>query len=261
MIAAAQTGHAVELDLFPDGENGPVARARLVAGAAEPDPLFAAVSDRRSCKEPFEVSTGRSRTCEPCWSLSRTIVTAPDQVAQLIDLTWSAWKVEAETPRTFKESVDLMRIGKAEINAQPDGIDLGGPFLSSLALVGMLSREGQLDPTILAVSRKVSRSTKRCSTRHRPMPCSRAPATPAPTRSRPGRRWLRLNLATTAHGLALHPVSQALQEYPEMREHYDRAHQLLAPEGHTVQMLGRLGYGPSTPPTPRWPLEAKIIDA
>ena len=75
-----------------------------------------------------------------------------------------------------------------------------------------------------------------------------------------GRRWLRLNLAATSHGLALHPVSQCLQEYPEMRQHYARAHELLAPEGHTVQMLGRLGYGPTTPPSPRWPLEAKIID-
>ncbi len=34
--------------------------------------------------------------------------------------------IEAQTARTHKESVDLMRIGKAEIEATPDGIALAG---------------------------------------------------------------------------------------------------------------------------------------
>jgi len=76
-----------------------------------------------------------------------------------------------------------------------------------------------------------------------------------------GRRWLRLNLATTELGLALHPVSQALQEYPEMAPYYAKAHEMLATEGQTVQMLGRLGYGPETPVSPRWPLETRIRNA
>ncbi|MEM5470634.1 twin-arginine translocation pathway signal protein [Hoeflea sp. AS60] len=258
VMAAAQTGHAVELALFPDGEDGPVARAHLVESGAEPDPLFAAVQHRRSCKEPFEarpVTPEHAALLEPFADL----ITAPEKVSELIELTWSAWKVEVETPRTYKESVDLMRIGKAEINAQPDGIDLGGPFLSSLALLGQLSREGQLDQTSsqytqgVAVYEEMLHAT----------PAYAALTSASNQRTdqiEAGRRWLRLNLAATTHGLALHPVSQCLQEYPEMRHHYDRAHELLAPEGHTVQMLGRLGYGPTTPHSPRWPLEAKIID-
>ena len=46
-----------------------------------------------------------------------------------------------------------------------------------------------------------------------------------------------------------------------MAAHYAAAHELLAAPGRTVQMLGRLGYGPVIPRTPRWPLEAKLIDA
>jgi hypothetical protein len=75
-----------------------------------------------------------------------------------------------------------------------------------------------------------------------------------------GASWLRLNLKTTELGLALHPVSQALQEYDEMATLYDRSHELLAKDGETVQMLGRLGYGPLTKPAPRWPLEAKLLN-
>jgi len=73
-----------------------------------------------------------------------------------------------------------------------------------------------------------------------------------------GRDWMRIHLATTPTGVALHPISQALQEFPEMAAHYRQVHELLAPEGGTVQMLARLGYGESVPPSPRWSLEAVI---
>ncbi|MEM7321216.1 MAG: twin-arginine translocation pathway signal protein, partial [Pseudomonadota bacterium] len=39
---------------------------------------------------------------------------------------------------------------------------------------------------------------------------------------------------------------------------YADVHQMLASQGQTVQMLGRLGYGPDVPQSPRWPLEAKV---
>ena len=76
-----------------------------------------------------------------------------------------------------------------------------------------------------------------------------------------GRDWVRINLAATAAGVALQPLSQALQEYPEMAEHYANIHKMLAPAGHTIQMLGRIGYAADVPPSPRWPLEAKLLKA
>ncbi len=61
-------------------------------------------------------------------------------------------------------------------------------------------------------------------------------------------------------GLGVHPVSQALQEYPEMADEYALAHELLASSGYTVQMLLRLGHGPEPIATPRWPLETRILN-
>ena len=258
-IAAAQTGHRVDMALFPEGEGGPVAEARFVSGEATPDPLFAHVEARRSCKEPFDlrpVAANDAATLAPL----ATIVREPEEVAALRDLTWAAWLVEAGTPRAQRESVDLMRIGRSEIERNPDGIDLGGPFLESLAAMGLLSREGQADPGSFEASETVRVYEEMLAA----TPAYAVQTTPGNTREdqiEAGRRWLRLNLATTALGLALHPVSQALQEYAEMREHRARAHAMLAPEGHTVQMLGRLGYGPAVPPSPRWPLEAKLVEA
>ena len=258
-IAAAETGHAVDLELFPDGEDGPVAIAHFREDAAGPDPLFAQVMARRSCKEPFQDRAVPAALAAELSGLAE-VITHPGRVAEIKALTWEAWLVEMRTPRTLKESVDLMRIGRSEIEANPDGIDLGGPFLESLALIGVLTREAQLDPDSTAFQEGVAMYREMLNA----TPAYAVVATPGNARAdqiAAGRRWLRLNLATTALGLALHPVSQALQEYPEMSAHYDRVHDMLAAPGHTVQMLGRLGYGPKVARTPRWPLETRVMDA
>ena len=257
-IAATQTGHRVNLNLFPEGETGPVAIATFTPGATL-DPLASQMMHRRSCKEPMQMTAIESAKVSALENYAN-IVTEANTVDQLRELTWDAWMVEFETPRTLKESIDLMRIGKAEINANPDGIDLGGPMLESLMLLGVLTREAQLDPDSEASRSAISIYSEMMA------------ATPAyavitsanndrVSQIDAGSEWLRLNLKTTELGLALHPVSQALQEYEEMKSNFARAHQLLAGNGETVQMLGRLGYGPRIARTPRWPLEAKLLNA
>ena len=59
----------------------------------------------------------------------------------------------------------------------------------------------------------------------------------------------------------MQPLSQALQEFPEMAGLYREAHARLAPRGGTVQMLCRIGHGAAVGPSPRWPLEAKLVAA
>ncbi|WP_299738025.1 twin-arginine translocation pathway signal protein [uncultured Roseobacter sp.] len=258
VLAAGAAGYTVDLTLYPEGENGPIARAVFAPGGTH-DPLFDQVMHRRSCKEPFEnrvLSAAHANELE----LFADVYTDAPTVEALKALTWAAWEVEARTPRTMQESVDLMRFGKAQINANPDGIDLGGPFLESLMLAGVLTRAEQADPT--------SQSFKQGVEIYREMlhatPAYAALVTAGNTRAdqiEAGRRWVRLNLKCAGLGVALHPVSQCLQEYPEMAELYTRAQDVLASPGQTVQMLGRLGYGPMTPRTPRWPLEAKLMNA
>ena len=256
-IAAAQDGYAVDFDFFPDGEDGPVAEARFREGG-ETDPLFAHVLERRSCKEPFaaqEVPADMVAQLQPM----AAVHTDPEMVEALRDLTWQAWLTETQTPRTMQESVDLMRFGKCEINANPDGIDLGGAFLEALMLAGVLSREAQADPNSTGFKEGVRIYQEMLHA----TPAYAVITTADNTRQdqiEAGRRWLRLNLTTTGLGLALHPVSQALQEFEEMAPHYEKAHAMLAEPGHTVQMLGRLGFGPKVGRSPRWPLETRIIN-
>ncbi|RED11830.1 Acg family FMN-binding oxidoreductase [Pontivivens insulae] len=268
-IAASQTGHGIELTPFPEGtpedllDDRPVAHVRFIPDAVDPDPLFAAIPHRRSTKEPFDMTrpvsaSDLSGLTGGFGAVDIRATTASDRVAGIRELMWDAWLIEYETPATLKESVDVMRFGRAEINAAPDGIDLGGAFLEGLMMAGLLNAEQLLEPGTTAYSTGI--------TMYREM----LDATPAaiwlttPGNSRveqlaAGRAWLRLNLQVTAAGLALHPVSQALQEFPEMAEPYARAHAMLAPDGGTVQMLGRIGFADAVPLTPRWSLHDKLV--
>ena len=66
-----------------------------------------------------------------------------------------------------------------------------------------------------------------------------------------------MNLQATALGLAIHPWSQALQEYPEMRELNDELQRLIG-RGERLQMLYRIGYAKKVEPAPRRGLRAHL---
>ncbi|KIN63730.1 Twin-arginine translocation pathway signal sequence domain protein [Sulfitobacter noctilucicola] len=258
VIAASAAGYDVDLTLFPEGPAGPIARAVFAEGA-QTDPLAEHILARRSCKKPFTDQAVPAAHAEALRS-QVDVYTDPAMVAAIQELSFDAFMVETLTPRTMKESVDLMRMGKVEINATPDGIDMGGAFLESLMLTGMLSRDALLDPDNPAFSGGID-SFRELMLATPAYAVLTTAGNNALDHIEAGRRWLRLNLTTTGMGLSLHPISQALQEYPEMQVLYAKAHEMLAPKGHTVQMLGRLGYGPEIPRTPRWPLEAKLARA
>lgn len=270
-MAAAQDGYRTEVELFPEGHSGadldrrPVAIITLAEDERlKPDPLFAHVLERRSLKDPYDLQRpvaddSLSRITSASSSGMRVGAdNSEDSVATLRKLTHEALEIEIDTPRTFKESVDLFRIGKAEIEANPDGIDFSGPFFETLHFVGAMSREAALDPssTAFAEGKKAVFAQTDTAMAHLWLV---SPGNNREDQIDAGSDWVRINLAATAEGIGIQPLSQALQEYPEMTVHYEQVHKLLASEGGTVQMLARLGYAAPVPPSPRWPLAAKIV--
>ncbi len=262
-LAAGLEGYRAEVTLFPEGvfaangvDHRPVAEVRLIAGG-QTDPLAHAITQRRSVKEPFDVtkipSDGQLRALT---ALSTTDVrieaTAdPARVGQLRALLYEGMAIETHLSRTFLESVRLMRIGSQEIIQHRDGIDLGGGLLEVLGRTGLISREAMADPS----SSSFQAGLERYKTLTDATPALIWLTTPTNRREdqiAAGRAYQRLALSVTQAGLALHPMSQLLQEYPEMAEAQQR---LLVALGHRapeqVQMLARIGYGPTTPPAPR----------
>lgn len=268
-MAASHDGQRVTVTPFPEGEDPagldarPIARAVFTADpGVTPDPLFAHVLARRSTKEPYDLTRpvpeatlseiGKAVTATRCGG-----TVDPGEVAEWRAFTREALRIEIETLRTYRESVDLFRIGRAEVDANPDGIDFTGPLFEVMAATGLFTRAVALDTSSQAYRAGIDAVFANTDTAMGHVWL----VTSGNTRTdqiAAGADWLRLNLAATGAGLAVQPLSQALQEYPEMADHYAAVHARLAPEGGTVQMFARIGYGPEVGPSPRWPLEAKI---
>ncbi len=272
-MAAAEDGLRADMTLFPQGSSAtaldqrPVARITLAADPAiARDPLFAFVPARRSNKEPFDQARALApEMLTPLAAAARNGArfggtVDPAQVAHWRALTREALRIEVETPHTYRESVDLFRIGRREVDANPDGIDFSGPMFEAMHLSGMFSRDMAADPTSFAFRAGMDAVYANADTAMGHVWLVTADNS-REAQIATGADWLRVNLAATALGLGFQPLSQALQEFPEMAGPYAQVHERLAPDGGNVQMLARIGYGPSVGHSPRWPLESRIRNA
>ncbi len=269
VLAAAQEGYAVEVQTFPEGEDmatldaRPVAHVRFASAAIKPDPLFAHVLARRSNKETYKTTDVPEEALRrlidegACFGQTSGGTGNTPLATQLRDLTWRGHKLEVQTRYTNQESVDLMRIGPAEVKANPDGIELEGPLMGLGKAIGLISRETLADPSSegfrqgLAMYEAMAMSARGFVwiTNDNQRRADQIDA---------GRAYVRMNLRATALGLGLHPWSQSLQEYPEMAPLYAEVHGLIG-GGKRLQMLARTGFGPDVGPTPRRGLDAHMM--
>jgi hypothetical protein len=272
-MAAAERGVRMVMEPFPEGQPGdrldrrPVVALRFDPDASvKKDPLFRFVAARRSNKRPFDMTKqveqkaldGLAASSPEIAGLVVTATKADGLVSSLRALSWAAWKIEFETRHTWQETVDLMRIGKAEVEANPDAVSIGGALLDTIALTGQLTREKMASPGSFAHNSVIER--------YQPTLASGMAycwiTTNTNTRLdqlRAGQAWVRVNLEATRQKIGFHPISQALQEYQEMQAEYAQIHTLLgAKTGQCIQMLARLGFGQEIDRTPRWPLVNKL---
>ncbi len=277
-LAARQRGLRADIELFPEGEFGPekldrrpVARIRLTPdGAAKPDPLFDQILKRRTnrelydSREPQAAALAAIAKSVPSLPLRVGFVGSaqPEALRQHRSIASEAWHVELTTPRTIMESYKVLRVGPREIAAHRDGLSINTPMVRVLTAVGLFDRSKPPAPDDAAIAGQIKQFNAKIA------------GTPAffwmvtegndrRTQVNAGRAYVRAQLAATAQGLSMQPLSQALQEYAEQAQPYARIHKLLdAPQPrYTVQMWARLGYAPAVAPAPRRGLEAHIVGA
>ncbi len=272
--AAAEAGLRADIDSFPEGEpqllldQRPVAHVKLVKDlAVRRDPLFSTVLNRRTNRLPFDTSKPidagalASLADESTDGVEVRATADTALVEELRTLTIDAWGVEWANDKTRRESIEVMHIGKAEVNAKPYGLSIDDRLTSTLGKLGMMSPEALNNPESSAYKESFKFYARACASAMG-FVWSTTPNNSRRAQLEAGRVWVRTQLVANALGLAFHPVSQALQEFPEMAEYYQRAHELLADNaGDTVQMLARLGYAPSVGPSPRQTLESKLVPA
>jgi hypothetical protein len=279
-LAALQQGLRAEIDLFPHGEFDPrtppapphthhaTARVRLVPDASvQPDPLFGQIFRRRTNRSAYDMRTPEPQAVQAIAAACmaprlRTAFALPGD-ARLPEhraIARDAWRVELVTPRTMLESLKVLRVGPREIAEHRDGLSVNAPLPRLLAALGLFDRSQAPGPDDMAVTQQVQDFNVKIDA----TPAFFAMVTEGNTRSTQvlaGRAYARAQLAATAHGLAMHPLQQALQEYLEQAPHYAAIHALLGAGGGrgTVQMWARLGYAPPVGPAPRRGVQAHVL--
>ena len=255
-IAATHLGHRAEIEILPKGEMSldeygtkPTAYVNLVADAqVTEDPLFARVLGRRSSRLPhtpepvtdderaaIEDAAGRPGV-DPGWVPAQ-------RMAEAMDLAVEGMAVEANGHDTWEETNVWFRFSDGEIAAKGDGLNAFTSGVAGLPLLAFraftrpgnwhlrFNRAGYLGPFAKAV-----RSTRALFTL----------VTPTNTMADwivTGRSYLRAQLTAAGYDLRFHPISQTLQEFPQMDRLRERMSALVgvAPPGK-LQMLVRVGH-------------------
>lgn len=259
-LAATAFGQRAEIALFPEGEPGmerlderPVARVRLTAEAGSRDPLFGQILARGTYRNPFAAKTVPSAQLQALVAAAaRPGVEArstqdPALVARLNEILVRAWDIEQDTPRTWKESVDLTRVGADEIRRHRDGISLGGTLMELLRMLGQMTPEKAMDRDSAYFSGGKKRVKEWVPTTSSWLWLVTS-AQGRAAQIAAGRAFARLQLKAAELGLVSQPPSQVLQEYAEMRALQRDFETLVGQKpGEKVQMLVRAGYADSAP--------------
>lgn len=258
-LAIAEQNSAATVVLFPSGVSGPTAEVTLQPGGT-PDPLFHHISQRRTNRRPYDARLPEAAALTSLKREASSLILDASTVNQLRDLTWTAMSTGLHLDRVQTERASLMRFGKREIDAHPDGILFKGPMVEALAALGVLTQENQRNPDSIAFQ-AAAQSIKDAMKATQAYVTIKTAGNSQTDQIEAGKRMLRLGLEATAHGLAFQPLSQALQDYPEQNANRERLYELVAAPGETVQMLGRVGYAKPVERSPRWPLASHLEKA
>ncbi|MBS1158078.1 MAG: putative twin-arginine translocation pathway signal sequence domain protein [Proteobacteria bacterium] len=278
-IAARERGLRADISLFPEGPFGPstldqrpVARIRLVADPTlAKDPLFAQILHRRTNRSAYDAA----RPVPPDAWAAMTESVKPhslrfgfagldqsDLLRRHRAIAAAAWRIELTTPRVIMETYKVLRVGATEIEQHRDGLFVLDRIPVLMSKIGLFDRSQPPAPDDYATTSQIKDFNAKLE------------ATPGflwmvsegndrVTQINAGRAYLRVQLAATAAGIALQPLSQALQEYPEQAQPYAEIRSLLGATqaNRTVQMWARAGFAPPVGPAPRRGVDAQLIRA
>lgn len=275
VLAASERGFRVDVSLFPNGEpsadtlpaGSVLARLTVVADSSiKPDPLFTQIRKRHTNKgeydstKPVSPAAWQQLTAVAgSFKLLAGEVTDAKRLTTISTITRSAYEIEITGKQTWLESANLLRIGPTEIAQHRDGISVMGVMPRLLSVTGVFDRFAVPVPGDSNYNNMMKRWVPFETGSGYYWLVSKGNDRKAQITS--GRAYVRTHLQATALGIDMHPLSQALQEFPQMRAQYEAIHTELGfkPNDNTVQMLCRVGYGKApAAPTPRRDL-TKIV--
>ncbi len=266
-VAGAQLGYPVTIELFPDGEydetdlaasmtSTPVARVTLATAAARSQPTYDSLFLSDTNRAPYgptpltdeQLAALAGLTAAPA---SLAILTSAVDRDALGAFGIAGSTIESESAAATAESNAVFRPNELAKNNQPWGFSIEGQGTSGIMkyfLQGLITLLPFTNSDEIGAQRQIDLTTAAVAA----TPAYGIIMTPSNTRTEQvlaGMLYSRFELTARSQGLVMQPLSQVIQEYPEMAEQYAAVHAAYAPDGETIQMIVRLGTATVDYPT------------
>lgn len=269
-IAASEFGYRIQIDYFPRGEYGntvvenkPIALVKIdKSSSVSRDPLFNWLLKRQSNKRIYTDKSISEETLLPILNVFRHThypirYTIQKSIRNQIAVQLKeAMKIETAGPARHKESVSMFRFSDEEVYSTRDGFTIGNSGITGIkrwivetfflgtreeseAIDSAFAKEGitltgDQAESATAFAWMVSKSNKRID------------------QVKIGQMYMQMNLLLARAGISMQPMSQILEEYPEMQQLQSQFKKLIGVSSKdTVQMLFRMGYADPVPHTLR----------
>ncbi len=269
-IAATGLGYRADIQYFPAGMYGntelinkPVASITLLKDASvQPDPLFKHLLTRHSNKREYQKQpltvhelNRLQNFHSPDAVCKFTLLDSPKDLKKLEQVLTQAMKIEVGDRRRDLETIKMFRFNAQELTTYRDGFGVAQAGVTGIKKILvenlLLNRESvEKDPTDFGI--EAVNMTQKTAASTATFGWLTTAGNSRLDQVLAGREYCRINLKTTAMGLAQHPMSQVLQEYPAMlalQSEYKAFFSI--PNNQTVQMLFRLGHAEATAHGPR----------
>lgn len=258
--AGDKLGYTADIKLFPQGgydeqkldesmDTTPVARIGLTKTAPQNAPLYDYMffpDTNRAPYQPSKLSSEQINKLEDINADGDMAIKLFQDKEDIDKLGYYAMKgayVEAGVKRVMEESETIFRANEYQKNRYRYGFSVEGQGASGMKkhlMQGLVTLFPSMNSG-KAASEMFIHSTQLSADN---TPAYAMILTKGNTRSdqvKSGMLYSKLILTAEQQGFAVQPLSQVLEEYPEMNEFYSGIHRDYAPGGGTIQMLIRLG--------------------
>jgi len=279
-ISASHFGYKAVISYFPQGEyNNIIVENKAIASitlqkdsSIKEDKLFNSILNRHSNKREYEnktvpldniieLKTKLNNLYNDDYSLQ--FHDKEEIVSNFRKIARDAMKIESQNVKANLETIEMFRFNEKEVEKYKDGFSLAQSGKSSIARFFIenlfLSREKALkDPVSFGKSAIEMTQNQVDSTKTFGILTTKGNS--RLNQVKIGRVYARLNLLVNSMGLVMHPISQILQEYPDMKQlQKDFLSVTNTKKDETIQMFFRLGYADETTHSPRRDIKDIIV--
>ncbi|WP_205684925.1 Acg family FMN-binding oxidoreductase [Poseidonibacter lekithochrous] len=271
-ISASYFGYKAQIDYFPNGEYSnetleekAIANIKLIKdNSIKKDKLFDFILLRHTNKRKYQnlkidekriaiLKNELSKVLDNDSSLK--ITSDKKKIQKLSEIVIEAMRIENQDKQRDLETIKMFRFNDSEVNQYRDGFGFaqnGKSGITKFLLENFfVSREdAQKNPHTFANEGLKITKDQALSTNTYAWLSTKGNSRLEQVKI--GRVYAKLNLITTSLGLAIHPMSQVLQEYKDMnKQQAEFLKETNTKENHTVQMFFRIGNAEKTEHTAR----------